>query len=397
MRPDDFGPCSPGRLVPVEFGERAPDTPGGAVTVRRGSGFVPDPLPPRTLGRREILDALYDAIAAAERALSVLEGATQQLHNPHLLIGPFLTREAKLSSAIENTFASARELALFDLDARAVDDRDQTREVMNYIRALEHGLRSELPLCLRLLREMHAVLMKGVPTRARRIGDFRSGQAAIGSTERFEEARYVAPPAGELQPCLDAFESYLATPDDLPRLVRFALLHYQFEAIHPFEDGNGRLGRLLIVLQLCKQAQMTHPAIYVSGFFEAHRQDYYDLLLRVSTDGAWLDWIRFFLRAVESQAIDALSRARRIIELNQQHQKRVREKRASALLPVLVDRLYERPALTIAEVSRICRVTPRAAALAVRRLVEKGILVEATGRKKNRIFIAPEILDVIES
>lgn len=397
MREEDFGPASPGRLVRVEFGVF--EGHGGYAHLKQstGAGFVPAPLPPAGLSRGEILDATYEGIVAAERAISELEGATQQLRNPHLLIGPFLVREAKLSSAIENTFATAKEIALFDVDQSAVGDRDQVREVTNYIRALEHGLQSELPPCLRLIREMHGVLMHGVSTDARRIGEYRTGQVAIGPTKRLEDARFVPPPAHEMAQCLDDFEKYLGKPDNLPRLIRFALLHYQFETIHPFEDGNGRLGRLLIVLLLCKQAQMTRPALYVSGYFEAHRTEYYDLLYKVSAKGAWIEWIMFFLRAVETQARDAMGRTQRIVDLNQKYQSMVRQKRASVLLPTLVDNLFERPVLTIAEASKATGVTFGAAAKAVRRLVDLNIVVEATGRDRDRIFVAPEILDIIES
>ncbi len=397
MRSEDFGPQSPGRLVPVEFHDY--DTGSGVVgsSVLTGMGFVPDPLPPASLSRISVLDAVYDRIVAAERALSALEGATQQLRNPHLLIGPFLMREARLSSIIENTFASARQLALFDSDPSAVEDRDQVREVSNYIRALEYGLESELPLCLRLIREMHAELMRGVPTAAKRIGEFRISQNAIGPARRFTDARYVPPPASEMSRCLHDFEIYCGHSDDWPRLVRFALTHYQFEAIHPFDDGNGRIGRLLIVLQLCKQAQMSRPMLYVSGYFEAHRAEYYRLLYEVSASGAWIDWISFFLRAVETQAQDAFTRTRRIFDLYQRYQTLVQHKRASALLPKIVDQLFDRPAITVARAAADTGVTPAAAANAVRRLVDLGILAEATGRAKNRIYVAPEILEIIES
>lgn len=397
MHPEEFGPASPGRLVPVEFHDDDPESGRVGVAASTGMSFVPDPLPPVSLSRVALLDALHDRIVAAERALSELEGATQQLRNPHLLIGPFLMREARLSSIIENTFTSARQLALFDFDPSAVENRDQVREVSNYRRALEYGLDSELPICLRLIREMHSVLMRGVPTAAKRIGDFRISQNAIGPTRRFADAKYVPPPAPEMTRCLHDFETYLNRPDDWPRLVRFALTHYQFEAIHPFDDGNGRLGRLLIVLQLCKQAQMTRPTLYVSGYFEAHRSEYYQLLYEVSARGAWIDWIEFFLRAIETQARDALDRTRRIFDLNQKYQALVQQKRASALLPKLVDQLFVRPAITVARAAADTDVTPTAAAKAVRRLVELGILTEATGRAKNRIYVAPEIIDIIES
>jgi len=400
MRQEDFSDQCPGRLEQTAFGEKHLRDGVPQVRPAQGYGFVPDPLPPRSLDRATMLSTLYDPLLAAERALSALDGSAQHMKNPHLLIGPFLFREAKHSSAIENTFASAQELALFEFDPSAVDDRDQVREVSNYIRALEHGLQSELPVCLRLIREMHSILLAGVGEKNIQRGAFRTLQNAIGGDGLLHEARFVPPPVEHLQACLSDFEKYMnkpKRPGDLPRLVRFALLHYQFETIHPFEDGNGRIGRLLVALLLCEQAQMAKPLVYVSGYFEQHREQYYDLLYRVSTQGKWFEWIEFFLTAIATQAHDALDRATRLDQLNQKYQRLVREKRASALLPKLIDRLFTRPSLTISDARKITGTTPNATSKTVLKLVEKGILIEATGRKKNRIFVAPEILDIIDS
>ncbi len=396
MRPEDFASESPGRLEPTEFDERAGSGPGGVRRVR-GVGFVPDSLPPKSLRRDELLDALYDPLMTAERSLSLLEGCGRNLKNPHLLIGPFVRREARLSSAIENTFASAEQLALFEFDPSTVDNRDEVREVYNYVRALEHGLRSKLPVCIRLIQEMHGILLDGIRRPNVRPGRFRDTQNAIGREGgSFADARYVPPPAAHMRDSMHQFEQYIHEDDHLPRLVRFALIHYQFEAIHPFDDGNGRLGRLLIPLLLCEQGQLTKPLVYVSGYFEQHRQQYYDLLLRVSTHGDWLAWIHFFLEALHVQAEDAILRADRLNTLRESYYDALQTKRASATLMRIVDMLFERPSLTISEVADRVGINYSPASTAVGRLVERRILVEATGRRKNRVYVAPEILKVID-
>lgn len=345
----------------------------------------------------EFFGALFQSVLDAERALSALDGAASQLPNPHLLIGPFLRREAKLSSAIENTFASAEQLALFEFDPTSVENRDEVREVFNYVRALEHGLQSELPICLRLIKEMHKILLDGVRRSAGRPGAFRTIQNAImREGDGFTRAKFVPPPPALVEGCLAHLERFIHAESQIPRLVRFALVHYQFETIHPFDDGNGRLGRLLITLQLCKQAQMSKPLVYVSGYFEQHRSQYTDLLYGVSTRGEWYEWIRFFLEAIRSQAEDALGRAKRLWALRDDYQARVREKRASALLPQIVDQLFLRPSLTIAEVRRLADINANTASAIVNRLCDKGILHEATGRKRDRIFVATKILEIIE-
>ncbi len=385
---------SPGRLEPTSFHERV----GLESVAARGFGFVPDPLPP-DLNHGQMLVTIQDVLLSAERGLSRLDTVARDLENPYLLIGPFVSREAKLSSAIENTFASAEQLALFDVVGQTVSSgsASDVREVRNYVSALHHGFRSDLPICRRLILEMHQILLTDVRRDAGVPGRFRARQNAIGRPgERFGDARFVPPPPQFVDQCISDLETYINKQDDLPRLVRFALCHYQFECIHPFDDGNGRLGRLLITLQLCKQAQLAAPLIYVSGYFEQNRQTYYDLMYEVSRAGRWMDWIRFFLTAIDVQAADAFERAKRLLALRAEYHARVREKRASALLPKVIDSLFEHPATTISKVSSLTGVTPPAAGRLVSKLVSKGILVEATGRQSHRAFVAPGILASIE-
>lgn len=397
MSPDDFSPGSPGKLVPTVFREQQPS---GDFRDVSGFGFVPDLLPPQ-LDETALLVQTHTAVLRAERALSHLDGVASQAENPALLIGPFQIREARLSSAIENTFASAEQMVLFGLDPTTVEEpkRDDVKEVNNYVSALHHAFKSDLPICLRLVKEIHERLLEGVARQSGRHGEFRTTQNAIGRAgSPFATARFVPPPPSYLDDLLRNWEMFVNDQStSMSRLVRFAIAHYQFECIHPFDDGNGRIGRLLIAHQLCEQAQLSKPLVYVSNYFEQNRASYYDLLYEVSTKGNWMRWILFFLEAVESQASETSSRFIRLAELRDAYHDRVREKRASALLPAVVDDLFLSPALTVSQVRERTGVTTQAAGELVRKLVAKKILAEATGRQSHRVYVAPEILEIINS
>ena len=357
--------------------------------------YVPNPLEPEL----DLGLPIVRRLSEADRALSELAGIARTLPNPHLLIGSFVRKEAVLSSRIEGTQASFSDLLFFEaanLRAREVPD---VREVLNYVRALEYGLARlhELPLCLRLIGEIHSSLMEGVRGEKQTPGEFRRSQNWIGPPGcTLIDATYVPPPVPEMNEALDAFEKYLHSQSDLPPLVRLALIHYQFEAIHPFLDGNGRIGRLLITLLLCADELLPQPLLYLSAFFERHRDDYYRLLLGVSQRGEWNEWISFFLRAVATQAQDAIRRSDKLLALWQSYRTQLQEARASVLLLQLVDDLFSYPALTNAGVSKRLNITPRSAQLNIDKLVGAGILKEATGQRRNRVYIAPEIISIIE-
>lgn len=382
MQHSDFAPVFPGRLVP---------TVDGAVA------FVPDPL-------LRTLDLDLPAIrllAEAENALGRLVGTTARLVNPYLVGSPLLNREAILSSRIEGTITTPERLVLLQAGAlpSASDDPEtrDTLEVLNYVRAMEHGLGrlSELPVCLRLIREIHAELLRGVRGDRERPGEFRTSQNWIGHarSDPIRLARFVPPPTSEMLPALDDLEKYLhETPSDLPLLVRLALIHYQFEAIHPFRDGNGRIGRLLIPLLLCSHGRMRDPLLYLSSFFERNREEYMDRLLRVSLAGEWLEWIGFFLRAVTECGEEAIRQAEGLLALRQRYHERFQTARSSSLLQKLIDVLFRSPSITIGRAAELLGVTHAAGAYNIRKLQETGVLREATGRKRDQIFIAPEIL-----
>jgi Fic family protein len=369
--------------------------PGRIITTPEGhSAFVPDPLPPAML-----LGSLpVKLVEEASRALGELVGVGRRLPNPHMLIRPFLRQEAILSSRIEGTHTTPKELLLFEISPNVSPSTPDVREVSNYVKALEYGLAglNELPVCLRLIRELHAKLLKGVRGADRRPGEFRSIQNYISQPGRqIQDARFVPPPPQEMKRALEDLEIYIHTADDLPSLVRIALVHYQFEAIHPFADGNGRIGRLLISLLLCESGLLLKPLLYLSAYFERNRTAYYDHLLRVSQAGAWNEWIEFFLLGVTEQAREATNRCLALLDLWQEYRNKMQEARSSALLLRLVDALFARPALTIPLAKKLLRVTYPSAQRNVYRLERAGILVEVTHRKRNRLYLAPKIMSIL--
>ncbi|HEX8799776.1 MAG TPA: Fic family protein, partial [Terriglobales bacterium] len=295
--------------------------PGRKVSQGSYSAFVPAPLPPELNWTPRLIGALSDA----DRLVGRLAGEGGRLPNPHILIRPFVQREAVLSSKIEGTQATLGELLA--AEAGAIVDRspEDLREVGNYVVALEHGISrlKKLPLCVRLTRELHEKLMTGVQGHQAAPGRFRKIQNWIGKPgSTIATASYIPPPPGEVEPCLGAWEKFLHE-STLPPLVTIALAHYQFEAIHPFFDGNGRVGRLLITLFLIERQILPTPLLYLSAFFEASRRDYYDGLRGIGERGAWNDWLEYFLLGVARMSEDALSRAMRINGLMAEWQKKV--------------------------------------------------------------------------
>jgi Fic family protein len=380
MDESGFSPAANGRLIRGIGGYTA---------------FVPVPLFP---GIEWGPDLVRD-LSAADQALGRLSGIGHSLSNPHLLIRPFVKREAVLSSKIEGTLASLSDLFYFEAAPSSARAGSDVAEVANYIRAMDFGLSNtqDRPLGLNVLKEMHALLMEGVRGSDKRPGQFRRERNWIGPPScRLEEASYVPPPPELLSETLDAFEKALHTPTDLPPLVRLAALHYQFEAIHPFMDGNGRIGRLLITLLLCGDGLLPQPLLYLSAFFEKFRDEYYRRLLQVSQSRSWVEWIRFFLRGVSEQALDAIERARRLIELRQRFHHEFQEARSSALLLKLIDELFSTPMITVPRAALMLNVTYRAAQANVERLVAGGILREVTGQRRNRVYVAKRILEIVE-
>jgi Fic family protein len=338
-------------------------------------------------------------LSEADRSLSELGGLARNLPNPHLLINPFLRREAVLSSRIEGTQASLSDLFFFEAAETAPVSAPDVREVLNYVLALEHGLArlATLPVSLRLIREMHAKLMEGVRGESFTPGEFRTSQNWIGPPGcTLIEATFVPPRVPEMHEALAALEKYLHTESEFPPLIRQAVIHYQFEAIHPFLDGNGRVGRLLIPLLLCHDKVLPAPLLYVSGFFEEHSDEYYRRLLAVSQNGEWSAWIDFFLTGVAEQAQDAVWRTSMLLGLWQEYRQRMVSAHASATMLRLVDALFESPVVTISRSAQRLGVTHRTATVNIQKLIAANILKELPGRRRNRLYAATQIMEIAE-
>ena len=347
---------------------------------------------------------LIRLISEADQALGELSGAGQLLPNPHLLIRPYLRREAILSSRIEDTHADMGQLALFEEEEEEDDAHvSDVREVANYVRALEYGLQriAELPLSTRLIKELHEILLKDVRggESTKTPGEFRRSQNWIGPKGcTLAEATFVPPPHHDLGKCLGELEQFIHGNSPEPPLIKAALVHYQFEAIHPFLDGNGRIGRLLITLYLCSQGCLSQPLLYLSGFFDETRDDYYRLLLNVSQKGDWREWVEYFLRGVRLQAQRARLDTQKIFERYETYQQKLKEgKRVPQEAARILDYVFSNPFISIARHAKRVDVSYQMVQRAVDFWIEHGLLEEATGQRRNRIFVAPEIFRIMAS
>ena len=371
-------PC--GRLVP---------------SVRGQSAFVPNPLPRHIQPSMPLMHSLDEASSA----VATLAGVGETIPNPHLLIHPFMRREAVLSSRIEGTQASISDLFQYEASGSR-RPRGDVEEVANYVEALDHGLNllAELPISVRLINQVHSVLMRGVRGGEKRAGELRDGQVWIGSAGApIEEARYVPPPADLVRDLLFDWERFVNECDTLRPLFQCAMMHYQFEAIHPYLDGNGRIGRLLVTLFLCAKKILPTPLLYLSAYFERDRNAYYDQLFRLSATGDWESWIIYFLQGVAEQAHDALLRVRRVRALHEQKRQVLLERRESANALLLLDEIFARPVMTAGEAARLLDVTPAGARRILERLEQAGIVVEGIGNRWPKLYIATDLLHVIEA
>lgn len=356
--------------------------------------FIPSALPPKLSYNAELAVSL----SRADAALSELAGAGRLLPNPHLLIEPLMRQEAVLSSRIEGTRASLSDVLEAEaLDASASKQTADVHEVRNYIGAMTHGLDrlSSLPLSLRLVRELHEHLMRHVRGHDKTPGEFRRSQNWIGPQGSTPEtAPYVPPPVEEMTECLGNWELFLHRRGEMPDLIQCAIMHEQFEAIHPFLDGNGRVGRLLITLFLIERERLTQPLLYLSVFIEANRQDYYDLLQRVRTHGDWLSWLKWFLRGVELTARDAAARAEKLMAMREEYRGRLAHK---ATATRLLDKLFVNPYVGLRRARQALDCTSPTALKAISEIEQQGILQEVTGSRRNRLYLARDILNVLQA
>lgn len=355
--------------------------------------YVPNPLPPK-IG----LDwELTNLLSEADSKLGKLSGAGQLLPNPHLLISPFIRREAVMSSRIENTQSGLEELFLFEADNQSVRTPD-LQEIANYVSALEYGIKrlQDLPVSSRLICEIHGILMKGVRGEHATPGLMRDRQNWIGPPGcTLVDATYIPPSISDMQVCFSDLEKYIHSKPKEPILIQTALVHYQFEAIHPFADGNGRVGRLLITFMLIEKGLLSQPILYLSDFFERYRETYYELLLSVSQKGDWRGWLMFFLRGILQQSEDALSTIQKLLALKDEYEEIAREPKVPKAVNPLIDYLFGKPVISISELVKAWESSFPTVQRGVDYLIEKGKLREITGRQRNRLFVADEILNVI--
>ena len=360
--------------------------------IRQVSGyraFIPAPLPPDPPVRVE--GELQTLLSAADLSVGRLDGSIQTLPNPDLFVSMYVRNEAVLSSRIEGTQSSLQDVLAAEAKVLARGRPQDVNELLNYIDAMHYGLERlpDLPVSVRLIREIHAKLMRQVRSANLTPGELRTSQNWIGAPgSTLREAAFVPPPPHEVPNALGNLETFLHDPGDLPVLIRIGMAHAQFETIHPFLDGNGRVGRLLITFLLCERKVLLKPVLYLSHFFKRHRQAYYKHLQAVRDRGAWEEWLAFFLRGVLDVSAQAADTARRILALREKHRVLVTERLgyAAGNGHRVLEHLYKHPVVSVADVRRLIGTTYATANNLVARMTDCGILQEFTGQARNRAF-----------
>jgi Fic family protein len=351
--------------------------------------FIPEPLPPDP--PIQIVGDLQRLLSEADRALGRLDGSVLTLPNPDLFVFMYVRKEAVLSSQIEGTQSSLQDLLAAEAHILGESLPRDVGEVVNYVHAMNHGLArlAELPVSVRLIREIHAELLKGARGSKLTPGELRRSQNWIGPGGcTLADATFVPPPPAEVPEALGALEKFIHDGADIPLLIKIGIVHAQFETIHPFLDGNGRVGRLLITFLLCECGALHKPILYLSHYLKRHRQAYYDRLQAVRERGDWEGWLTFYLRGVTEVSAQATETARKILELREEHRKKITEHlgRAASNGHRVLERLYERPIVSVTDIRELLRTTFAGANQIVQRLVDLKILAEITGQVRNRRF-----------
>lgn len=381
MNPNDFHAPATGQVVQTQNGYYA---------------FIPAPLPPDLVWSLSLISALSEA----ERDLSHLATLAGAFPFPRLLTQPFMRREAVLSSRIEGTLTTLAELYTYEsAQLSFIESSDDVREVHNYVTALDYGLErlKTLPVSLRLIREIHERLMRGVRGGNLTPGEFRRTQNWIGPAgSTIMTAPYVPPPVEEMQQGLGDLEKFIHAGADVPTLARAAMIHYQFEALHPFLDGNGRVGRLLIALLFAEWNILPQPLLNLSAYFERYRQEYYDHLLAVSQHGDWEGWLRFFMRGVSVQARESLMRVERLESIRSKYQPLVESEKNSKRMAEVVDFLFGRPIFNAKQLADGLNMPFKTARKYIEKLVQAGVLREMTGYARNQIYRADEVFRALD-
>jgi Fic family protein len=380
MRREEFTADAPGQIVRTFDGHCA---------------FVPNSLP----GKLQWSDSLVAVISEAESALGKLAGLGGKFPNPKRLLRLFLRREAELSSRIEDTFASVQTQLLFKFLPQAPEKVEETVEVDNNYRALDYGLRAirRRPLTVSLIKEIHQILLRGVRGQEKSPGRFRSVQAHIGQSNVIGEARFVPSPPHFIDDCMAQLDQFMREDQHTPRLARLAMIHYQFEAIHPFADGNGRVGRAIILLLTVQMGLLPLPLFNPSAYLELHRRQYYDHLLAVSQSGDWNAWINFFCLGMIHECQQVGRRLTALENLRVKYHNAVHSLGGSAKMLKLVDELFHRP---VVQRQIIMETLPTGSATAQRyidRFVNLGILTEVSGNRRGRVYLARDIVKLFRT
>lgn len=380
MKPADFAASPSGRVVQTIAGYPA---------------FLPNALPPEL-----DYNCFGKALADAAQRLGELAGVGRTLANPYLLQRPFMRREAVSSSAIEGTVTTLTDLFSYEAGVTRDSHGEDTREVHNYVIALEEAFAglSQLPISGRLLKQAHATLLRGLSFERgakNRPGEYRKTDPAWTGSRLIEEARFVFAPPEAVEECMASLEKFVAYEDTLPPLIKAALIHYQFEVIHPFHDGNGRVGRLLIPAYLCEAGVLPQPILFISPYLERNRDEYIRRLFEVSRSGAWEKWVEFFLKGITEQADDFVIRSKKMLDLQSRYKEELTRARVSALLMRLVDMLFEQPLISVPKSAQALGVTYNSAKKNIDKLVGAGIIKLVHLDKAPKLFLAADVFDLI--
>jgi len=361
--------------------------------------FVPAPLPPNPpIQRDDEFDAL---LSKADRSLGRLDGVTSVLPNPDFFVAMYVRYEAVLSSQIEGTQSTLEDVLQFEVDQKGNDRVKDVQEVVNYIAAMNHGLKRlpDFPLSLRLIREIHAKLLEGTRGANRTPGEFRKSQNWIGPNGcTLTTASFVPPPVPEMNTALFSLENFLHDPSPMPVLILCGLVHAQFESIHPFLDGNGRVGRLLITFLLCHRDVLQKPLLYLSHYFKLHRAEYYDRLMAIRNEGNWEGWLKFFLRGVAEVSEDATRTSRQILEMREKGRLQIAGQFGNSVSGQrLLDYLFEYPLVSVKMVEQHLDSSYVKANKLVLQFEKLGLLQEVTGNRRNRRYRFKPYLDLFRS
>ncbi len=359
--------------------------------------FIPNPLPPNPPVRFD--DELHRLLSEADRALARLDGTAVALPNPELFVAMYVKKEALLSSQIEGTQASLEGILEFESDLIPGDDINEIKDVINYINAMDYGMRrlTDFPMSSRLIKEIHGLLLEGTRGASKTPGEFRQSQNWLGPAGApLRDALFVPPPHDQVDELMSNIEKFIHADDNIPPLIKIALIHAQFETIHPFLDGNGRVGRLLIAFYLYWKKILEKPLLYLSFYLKKHKDDYYQRLMDIRFQGDWENWLKFFLKGVIEVSRESASTVKEIITLKEDLTGKIFSHHITGTLAIrLLDHLFEKPIVSAADIVKHLKITRQSAAQLVKRFVQAGILKEITGKQRYRKYLFLEYIEII--